>query len=185
MFTKDFLEQINEGFEVQMERIGTKRAQVEAVMAQSTAKEAEAMRCLYAGMPVSDAADYEPELLQQFAKHGVYLWEEGPFAGKIPEDVFAGYVLLHRVNNEDITFNRRLFHDQLIDKIQGMTMEDAAIYVNYWCASQVTYQGTDMRTRGAETVYKSAYGRCGEETVFAISVCRSLGIPARQIYVPL
>lgn len=185
MFTKDFLEQINGGFEAQMQRIGKKRALVEAVMAQSTEAEAEAMQCLYAGMPVSDAADYEPELLQQFAKHGVYLWEEGPFAGKIPEDVFAGYVLLHRVNNEDITFNRRLFHDQLIDKIQGMTMEEAAIYVNYWCASQVTYQGTDMRTRGAETVYKSAYGRCGEETVFAISVCRSLGIPARQIYVPL
>ena len=65
MFTKDFLEQINGGFEAQMQRIGKKRAQVEAVMAQSTAKEAEAMRCLYAGMPVSDAADYEPELLQQ------------------------------------------------------------------------------------------------------------------------
>ena len=45
MFTREFLEQINEGFEAQMQRIGTKREQVEAVMAQSTEAEAEAIRC--------------------------------------------------------------------------------------------------------------------------------------------
>lgn len=35
------------------------------------------------------------------------------------------------------------------------------------------------------TAYRSGKGRCGEESVFAVTVFRSLGIPARQVYAPL
>lgn len=185
MFTKQFLQQIEKGFEAQMERMGEKKAQVEAILSQCTEQEAEALKCLYASMPVSDAVDYSPELYLSYAKHGVYLWEEGPFAGQVPEDIFAGYVLHHRVNNENITDSRRFFYDKIIDRIKGMSMKDAIIEINYWCSEEATYQTTDGRTASAETVYTSAYGRCGEESTFASSVFRSLGIPARQVYVPL
>ena len=57
--------------------------------------------------------------------------------------------------------------------------------MNYWCASQATYRTTDGRTASASSVYRSAYGRCGEESTFLVSVLRSVGIPARQVYVPL
>lgn len=36
MFTKQFLQQIEKGFEAQMERMGNKKAQVETVMSQCT-----------------------------------------------------------------------------------------------------------------------------------------------------
>lgn len=185
MFTKEFMQQIDAGFEAQMARIGAKRAEVEAVLANCTVDEAEAMRCMYAGMPVSDAAECEPELLLKFAKHGVFLWEKGPFAGQVPEDIFAGYVLLHRVHNENITFSRQFFYDHLIEDIKGMTMEEAGVHVNYWCAAEATYQVTDGRTVSADTMFKSAYGRCGEESVYAVTIYRSVGIPARQVHVPL
>lgn len=185
MFTKQFLQQIEKGYEAQMERMGVKKAQVEAILSQCTADEAEALKCLYSSMPVSDAADYSPRLYLSYAKHGVYLWEEGPFAGQIPEDLFAGYVLHYRVNNENITDSRRFFYDKLIDRIKGMSMKDAIIEINYWCLEEATYQTTDGRTASAETVYTSAYGRCGEESTFAVTVLRSMGIPARQVYVPL
>ena len=159
MFTKEFMQQIDAGFEAQMARIGAKRAEVEAVLANCTVDEAEAMRCMYAGMPVSDAAECEPELLLKFAKHGVFLWEKGPFAGQVPEDIFAGYVLLHRVHNENITFSRQFFYDHLIEDIKGMTMEEAGVRVNYWCAAEATYQVTDGRTVSADTMFKSAYER--------------------------
>lgn len=185
MFTKQFLQQIEKGFEAQMERMGNKKAQVETVMSQCTADEAEALKCLYASMPVSDAVDYSPELFLAYAKHGVYLWQEGPFAGQVPEDIFAGYVLHHRVNNENITDSRGFFYNKIIDRIKGMSMKDAIIDINYWCSEEATYQTTDGRTACAETVYTSAYGRCGEESTFAVSIFRTMGIPARQVYVPL
>ena len=66
-----------------------------------------------------------------------------------------------------------------------MTMEEAGVHVNYWCAAEATYQVTDGRTVSADTMFKSAYGRCGEESVYAVTIYRSVGIPARQVHVPL
>lgn len=185
MFTKQFLQEIEQGFEQQVDRIKEKKERVSEVIAQCSGEEGEALKCLYASMPVSDAAEYQPELFLAYAKHGVFLWQQGPFAGKVPEELFAGYVLHHRVNNEDLTDSRTFFYEQLKDRIQGMSMEEAALEINYWCASQATYRTTDGRTASASCVYRSAYGRCGEESTFAVSVLRSMGIPARQVYVPL
>lgn len=185
MFSKEFLEQLEPHFQARMERVGGKRAEIEAVFAQCTADEAEALKCLYAAMPISDAADYSPELFLAYAKHGVYLWYEGPFAGKVPEDIFVAYVLYHRLSSENITNCRPFFYNILKDNIAGMNMEQAAIELNYWCASEVTYQSTDPRTAGPETLYKSGYGRCGEESIFGAVIFRSMGIPARQAFTPL
>ena len=185
MFTEKFMQEMERGFEVQMDRLGEGRAKVEAVLSACSKDEAEALKCLYASMPVSDAVDYEPELFLSYAKHGGFLWESGPFAGKIPEEVFAGYVLHHRVNNEDLTPCRPFFYEKLRERIQGLPMAEAILNINYWCAEEATYRTTDGRTASAACVYRSAYGRCGEESTFAVSVFRSVGIPARQVYVPL
>ena len=61
--------------------------------------------------------------------------------------------------------------------------KDAAIEVNYWCAEEATYHSGDDRTLPALTVYRRGYGRCGEESVFLVNALRSVGIPARQVYV--
>lgn len=185
MFTEHFMKEIEEAFRIQMERIGTKKQEVEECLASCGQNEAEALKCLYASMPVSDAADYPAALYLGYARHGAYLWESGPFAGQIPEKIFAGYVLHHRVNNEDLTDCRGYFHEQLKDRVNGQSMQESILAVNYWCASQATYRTTDNRTAGPECVMRSAYGRCGEESTFGVTALRSVGIPARQVYVPL
>lgn len=70
------------------------------------------------------------------------------------------------------------------DKVQGKAMVEAALEINHWCAGEVMYQGTDMRTGSALEIYRSGVGRCGEEAVFVVNVMRSAGIPARPVYVP-
>lgn len=184
MFTQEFMREIESSFAKQMERLGEKEIQIKKVLEECTQEEGEALKCLYASMPVSDGADYPPELYLDYARHGVFLWKYGPFAGQIPENIFAGYVLHHRVNNEDLTMCRSFFYEKLKDKTQGLTMEEAILAINYWCAQEATYRTTDGRTASAACVYRSAYGRCGEESTFAVSVLRSMGIPARQVYVP-
>ena len=185
MFTQQFLQEIEQAFEEQLKRLGKHKAQIVDILKRCTDQEAEALKCLYASMPVSDAVDYSPELFLSYAKHGAFLWEKGPFAGKIPEKLFAGYVLHHRVNNEDLTDSRPFFYEQLKDDVEEKDMEEAILAVNYWCASQATYRTTDGRTASPACVYRSAYGRCGEESTFAVTALRSVGIPARQVYVPL
>lgn len=142
------------------------------------------MKYLYAAMPLSDLGNYTFEDFSDYAKQGMLLWEKGPFAGKVPEDIFLNYVVYHRINEEDISPCRSFFYSQLSKRIEGKSMEEAALEVNYWCAEEATYQTTDDRTVSPMTVYKSAFGRCGEESTFTTSALRSVGIPARQVYAP-
>lgn len=143
-----------------------------------------ALRYLYVAMPLSDMANYRCDLFWDYAKHGVRLWKERPEVRAIPEDIYLEYVLLHRVNEEEIRPCRERFAAELLPRIQGLSAQEAIVETNFWCAEHVTYRAGDERTLSAAAVYERGYGRCGEESVFCINALRSIGIPARQVYVP-
>lgn len=143
-----------------------------------------AMKYLYITMPFSDIGNYSFDTFLDYAEHGIYLWEHGAYSGQIPESVFLNYILYHRVNEEEILPCRTFFHECLKDRVKGLAMKEAALEVNYWCGEEAAYQSTDARTAAPITVYNCGYGRCGEESAFAVSALRSIGIPARQVYAP-
>lgn len=176
-------------FSALLERAGAaKGREVLDALAQAEARgaegEASALRWLYAASPLSDWLNYDASLFRSCAAHGVFLRERSPWAKAAPEDVFLNYVLHIRVNEEELSDCRREFYDQAADRVRGLTDTEAVIAANYWCAEQVAYRSTDERTISALGAYRSGYGRCGEESVFAVNVFRALGIPARQIYTP-
>lgn len=142
------------------------------------------MKYLYAYMPLSDAGAYEYETIYSYAAHAAFLLENSPYTEKVPQEYFFNYILSHRINSEDITDCRRLFYDMVKERIGKMTMSEAVLELNNWCYEQATYRSTSERTASPITVYKSGFGRCGEESTFLVTVLRSAGIPARQIYVP-
>lgn len=161
-----------------------KLEEISAVLTECTQDEAEAYRFLYSAMPLSDLLNYPAAVYLAYARHGVFLWREGTFAGRVPEKIFANYVLHYRVHNEDITDTRRFFYDQLYERTAHKSMYDAAVETNYWCAEKATYQSTFMRTQNPLTMYGTAAGRCGEEAPFAVTALRSIGIPARGVVAP-
>lgn len=175
-----------------------KKEEILEVLSHCTEEESQAFMFLYSAMPLSDLTDYPAALFLTYAKHGVYLWNHGPFAGRVPEEIFANYVLHYRVNNEDIADTRGFFHDRIMaaagDAISAIAkdgskeqspMYRAAMEVNYWCAREATYRSTDGRTQNPRTMFGTATGRCGEESTLGVTSMRSIGIPARQIYAPL
>lgn len=169
--------------------LSEKKEEILGTLAECTEEEAQALTFLYGSMPLSDLLDYPAGLFLAYAKHGVFLWNQGPFAGRVPEKLFANYVLHHRVNNEDITETRGFFYDKVMDaigdQVKAGSMYDAVIDANYWCAREATYRASDGRTQNPRTMYGVTMGRCGEESTFGVTVLRSLGIPARQVYAPL
>ena len=166
------------------ELLEQKIEEIRTVLAGCTEDEAEALRFLYSAMPLSDMLDYPAAVYLAYAKHGVFLWQEGPFAGKVPEKLFANYVLHHRVHNEDIADTRRFFYDRLRQRTAGKSMYEAALETNFWCAEKAAYRSTFMRTQNPLTMYRTAVGRCGEEAPFASTALRSIGIPAREVTAP-
>ncbi len=173
-----------------VELLEEKKKEILETLERCTEEEAQALTFLYSAMPFSDLQDYPAGLFLAYARHGVFLWNRGPFAGRVPEKLFANYVLHYRVNNEDIADTRGFFYDRIksavdLEKAASGSMYDAAIDTNYWCAREATYRSTDERTQNPRTMYNTAAGRCGEESTFGVTALRSIGIPARQIYAPL
>ena len=143
-----------------------------------------AVKYLYITAPYSDLANYPFDTILQFAKHGVFLYENLESVRNLPEELFLNYVLQHRVNEEEVIPCREEFWNLLKDRVSGKSQLDAALEVNFWCAEEATYHSGDSRTLAALTVYRRGYGRCGEESVLLVNALRSVGIPARQVYVP-
>ncbi len=99
-------------------------------------------------------------------------------------ELLEHYVEEDLVNDEPRQDFRGLFARELAPRVAGLDAEKAALAVNRWCACHVAYRWNDSPTAGPVTVYRRGHGRCGEESVFAVAALRSVGIPARQVYVP-
>ena len=146
--------------------------------------EREAMQFLYAYMPYSDLADYTPDFFLNQVRYAFTARQQMPWGKAVPEDIFRHFVLVYRVNNENLDTARMAFYHALKERVQGMTMEEAALEVNHWCHEHVAYRAADSRTSAPLATMRTSLGRCGEESTFAVTALRSVGIPARQCYTP-
>ena len=142
------------------------------------------LKFLYSFMPLSDLADYDGNFFLNHVKTSIKIKNEISWANKIPSDIYEHFVLPYRVNNENLDTARIVFYKALKDRIKGMTMYDAALEVNHWCHEKVEYHPADSRTSSPLATLKTAFGRCGEESTFAVAALRSVCIPARQVYTP-
>ncbi|MEG0952582.1 MAG: transglutaminase-like domain-containing protein, partial [Niameybacter sp.] len=139
---------------------------------------------LYSLMPLSDIADYDGNLILKFVRASLKTRKELSWGEHIPTEIFMYYVLCYRVNNENIEDYREVFFEEIYPRVKNKSMTEAALEVNYWCLQKAVYKSTDSRTASPLTVIRNAYGRCGEESTLLVSALRSVGIPARQCYVP-
>jgi transglutaminase-like putative cysteine protease len=144
----------------------------------------EALKFLYAFMPLNDLADYSVDFFLANINVSLRSRHELLWGKSIPEDIFLHYVLPVRVNNENLDSFRIRYYDEIISRIKNKSINEAALEINHWCHEKVTYQSSDSRTSAPMSTILSARGRCGEESTFTVAALRTAGIPARQVYTP-
>lgn len=149
-----------------------------------TLEKKEALEFLYAYMPLSDLADYDGEFFLRQVESAFEARDYFAWGKTIPDDIFRHFVLVYRVNNENLDSARQVFFKELKDRVKDMPMEQAVLEVNHWCHEKVTYRGTDGRTSAPLALAQTSWGRCGEESTFTTVALRAVGIPARQCYTP-
>ncbi len=147
-------------------------------------QEEEALKFLFAYMPLNDMADYSGEFFHDQMKASFKAREEMLWGVEIPEDIFMHFVLPYRVNNENLDSFRLVYYDEIKSRVAGLSLKEAALEVNHWCHEKVSYQPADIRTSSPMNTIKSARGRCGEESTFTVAALRTVAIPARQVYTP-
>ena len=177
---KDYRNEVHADFETRMAEFPMLQVRLDTL----SRAEREAMEFLYAYMPLSDLADYAPEFYLQQVRYAFKAREEMAWGKKIPEDVFRHFVLVYRVNNENLDTARMVFYRELKERVKDMTIEEAALEVNHWCHEHVAYRASDSRTSAPLATMRTSLGRCGEESTFTVTALRSVGIPARQCYTP-
>ena len=177
---KDYRAGVHADFEARMAEFPMLHLQFDTL----SRMEREAMEFLYAYMPLNDLTDYEPEFFLQQVRYAFKTREEMAWGKDIPEDVFRHFVLVYRVNNENLDTARMVFYRELKERVKDMSMEEAALEVNHWCHEHVAYRASDSRTSAPLATMRTSLGRCGEESTFAVTALRAVGIPARQCYTP-
>ena len=184
MFSEHLQQYAQEKYELRLPVMGELGRTVEEKMGLCTPDEQVLMKFIYGTMPIRDAGEYDFEVFLGFVKHSLMVYQTMDWCKGIPEDMFVHHILYYRINSENIEDCRRFFYDQLIDRIKGLSVREAVLEINYWCAENGTYEASDRRTIAPMTLYRSGKGRCGEESTFAVTAFRSVGIPARQVYTP-
>ena len=59
----------------------------------------------------------------------------------IPEDIFLHYVLPYRINNENLDSFRIICYNEIMKRVKGMDLTDAALEINHWCHEKVSLSG--------------------------------------------
>lgn len=181
----DYRKQVKADFEQRKVLANNRSTELFTVFNQAISnEEREALEFLYAYMPYSDLADYNGDFFLNQVRYSLKARDFFIWGKSVPEDIFRHFVLVYRVNNENLDTARVVIFNELKDRIKNMSMYDAALEVNHWCHEKVTYRPSDGRTSSPLASIQTAFGRCGEESTFTVTALRAVGIPARQCYTP-
>lgn len=182
---KEYLAVVGKSFDERKELVKSREAELFRVFdLKLSVKQTEALKFLYAFMPLSDLADYSGVFFLANINMSLRAKEETPWSKDIPEEIFLHYVLPCRVNNENLDSFRIVYYNEISDRVRGKDILEAALEINHWCHEKVSYQPSDSRTSAPMSTILSARGRCGEESTFTVAALRTAGIPARQVYTP-
>lgn len=183
-FSEAITRRVEDAFARNMALYPTQREEVLRYCAALTADRRTCLKFLYSCIHVNDLVSYPVSLFDGYVRASLAAYEAIDYAKTVPEELFLTFVLPARINNENLDGSRARLMQELLPRIDGKTMAEAALEVNYWCYEHGTYIPTDNRTVCPDTFRKAALGRCGEESVFLVSALRAVGLPARQVYVP-
>ena len=178
----NFRQKVENAFQAKMKVIGKKFYNTKGLRV--SPEEEEALRFLYAYMPIADATDYPTAYHLKNIRTALQTRKSMAWGKDVPELLFRHFVLPMRVNNEPLDSSRAIFYRELSERVKGLPMKDAILEVNHWCHEQVTYEPSDARTSSPLQSIRTGRGRCGEESTFTVAALRSIGIPARQVYTP-
>ncbi len=146
--------------------------------------ESDALLFLLSSMTLADIVDQDPAFHLRSVREALHARNTLSWGKRVPPDLFLHFVLPPRSGNEIIDSSRTLLQRELFPRIARLSMREAVLEINHWCHEHVTYQPSDARTSSPLATMRTAYGRCGEESVFTVAALRAAGIPARQCYTP-
>ena len=94
-----------------------------------TADEQEALKFLYAYMPLADVTDYPTSFYADNVRLSFKARNEMSWGKNVPELLFRHFVLPIRVNNEPLDASRAYFYKELKERIKNLSMHRRTYFI--------------------------------------------------------
>lgn len=159
--------------------------QRESFLKEATPLNRDAALAFANSLTTADWYEADTEMLLESFKAVLEARQQFPWGKSYSDEIWLQYVVPARVDDEPLQPYRTYFLDDLEKRLDSLTtLSRAAIEVNLYLGERIGFRSTDWRDQGALTTLSCGFGRCGEMMIAAISAMRSVGIPARGVYVP-
>ena len=146
---EDILTQVPEAYRSGVSRAlsGSNGRALRASFANLEGEEREGWAFLLASMGPHTVPKLTEPLLTEHVKYAYRAWRELPWAKKVPKDEFLHYVLPILSGDEKLEAWRKLFFDEVVPRLRKKgcrSLEQAALEVNKYCGSKVSFKGTPL-----------------------------------------
>jgi O-antigen ligase len=144
---------------------------------------------LLANMPEQDLRSIAPGDIVENARLALRARRTVPVAEGVPESIFLEYVLPYAAADEAFEKWRPGFYDRfLAAALTSPTIEEAVMRLNrdVFVGFELPFQEKETRhpLSGPLASLKMGAVSCAEASLLLVDACRSVGIPARMVFLP-
>ncbi len=168
---------------------GANRAEIERAIAGAPAEQKSSMEWLVAHMPAADLTKLDAKFLLAHVDGAYKAWKSAPWTAMVDEETFRDAILPYA----NISEARELWLPVLRDKCAPMVAgaknpAEAAVMLNQKLFPDVKVKYSTKRKRADQSPSESmasGLASCSGLSILLVDACRSVGVPARFVGVPL
>jgi len=168
---------------------GDNRTEIERALAEVPREQRASMEWLVAHMPAQDLATLDAAFLLAHVDGAFEAWKSAPWSAQVDEDTFRDAILPYASVSE----KRELWMPALRERCLPMVADakspaEAAVILNTRIFPEWKVQYSTKRTRADQAPsesMESGLASCTGLSVLLVNACRSVGVPARFVGVPL
>ena len=167
----------------------TNRPELERALAEAPAEQRFAMEWLVARMPERDRTEIDAAFLLEHVDEAHRAWQSAPWREMVPREIFLDAILPYASISERRDAWREPMRELAAPIVAGArTPAEAATRLNQQIFSKTGVQYSTKRRRADQSSAESieqGLASCSGLSILLIDACRSVGVPARFVGVPL
>ena len=170
-------------------KAGKNSDQLESALSSCPSDQIEGLLFLLKYMPERDLKSLSSEFLLENIDYSYRVMNEVKWGGRIPNEIFLNYILPYSNLHERRDDWRKDFYTKFLPLVRGLdSPSEAVLKLNndIWDIINVEY--STKRPKADQSPYESidaGLASCTGLSILLIDACRSVGIPARFVGVPL
>lgn len=168
---------------------GENKTEIEKAIESAPDKQKEGLHFLLENMPKRDLKVLSSKFILENLNYSYKILNEVKWVKEIPKEIFFNYILPYSNINERRDNWRKDFYERFYSLIkEKKSLSSAALYLNktIWDSLNVKY--STKRPKADQSPYETidaGLASCTGLSILFIDVCRSVGIPARFVGIPL